>query len=75
MTGMDYDRRGGPPYGRNRRFAESQPNAVGSGARFAVLRRRGQPILESFDRHEDAIAERDRLQQETGDEFVVHKLP
>jgi hypothetical protein len=74
MTGMDYNRRGGWPYGRNRLFAERQSNAVGSGARFAVLRRRGQSVLGRFDRHEEAIAERDRLQQETGDEFVVHKL-
>jgi hypothetical protein len=71
---MDYNRRGGWGYGRNRLFAEDQPPAVGAGPRFAVVRKRGHSVAARFESREEATAERDRLQQTTGVEFVIRKL-
>jgi len=71
---MDYNRRGGWGYGRNRQFAENPSSADGSGPRFAVLRKHGQSLVARFESHEDAMAERARLQDGMGDEFIIRKL-
>jgi len=71
---MDYGRHGSWKFGRNRHFADQQVSPIGSGPRYALFRKSEPSVLGTFDRHEDAMAERERLQHETDDEFVVHKL-
>jgi hypothetical protein len=71
MTKMDYDRHGGRN-GENRRLATTFPK--NASARFLVLPRDGGPVVASFDRHADALAERCRLQQDTGREHMVRKV-
>lgn len=73
MTRVDYEHRGGPPYGRNRQLF-SRPPASTRPVAYAVVKRSNGELVAHFDTREDALAELARLHAETSREFVIRKL-
>jgi hypothetical protein len=71
MTRMDYQRRGGLPYGRNRELA--MPNNGPGAERFFVIRSDDKHVAGIFDSYSEAVDERDRVSAASGRPHFVRK--
>lgn len=70
---MDYERRGGRPYGRNRQLT-APSTFLNRADSYAVVRCPNDEFVERFPTHEEACAERSRLEAETPHEYAIRKL-
>jgi hypothetical protein len=69
---MNYEHRGGPPYGRNREVATENPPG-NTGGIYMVLRASDKSVVNEFEKHDDATAAIVQLEATTGEKYVIRK--